>query len=82
MLDWIQKLLSGEAGTVAQVISIVTIVNVVLSASQAVLVAIKDKTETKWDNKAAEWIGKALGWISKLIDWVQGNKEHKKDASS
>lgn len=76
-MDFIKQVLSGEAGAVAQVLSIVVIVNVCLTAIRSVLDAIKDKTKSDVDNKIASWLSVGLGWVSTLIDWLSANKEHK-----
>lgn len=75
-MEWIKSLLSGDSGVVAQVISILVIVNAVLSGLKVILDGIKDHTAANWDNKAADVLGFVLGWASKLIDLIQGNLKH------
>lgn len=77
-MDWIKSLISGEAGNAAQVISIIVIANGVLSGIRVALDAVKDKTDSKIDNKIAKYLGIGLGYSSKLIDFLQGNVSHKK----
>lgn len=77
MVEWIKNLLSGEAGVVAQVITILVIVNACLSGLKVALDAIKDHTEATWDNKVADVLATVLKYATKLIDLVQGNLQHK-----
>lgn len=63
--------------TVGTIILIVVCVNIGLGAAGKILDKIKDKTETKLDNKIAAIINKVTPVLSKLLDWVGANRAHK-----
>jgi hypothetical protein len=61
-----------------QALALVVAFNVVLSGLKSGLDVIKDKTESKIDNKAAELVGKAIGILGKALDFIGYNPAHQK----
>lgn len=76
MLEFLKGLLSGNQGTILQVVSIGLLVNGVLSGVKVSLDAIKDKTANVVDNKIADALGSMLSVVSKILDFLQGNVKH------
>jgi hypothetical protein len=59
------------------IIAALVIFNVAVSATQKVLEVIKDKTESKADDKLYDFLHKYAGYVQKGIDWISANREHK-----
>ena len=51
--------------------------NLFLSGAKSALDAIKEKTKSDLDNKAADFLSKVVGWISKVLDLIGYNPQHK-----
>lgn len=50
--------------------------NVFLSGLSKALEMIKDKTETKADDKLFALVDKAVGGLGKIVDLVSANRKH------
>ena len=61
----------------AKILSIVLIVNAVLSGLAATLEKVAVMTDTKADDKAAELLGKVVKALAFIVDLVSANRKHK-----
>lgn len=64
------------AGLIAVIIAVMVGLNMILMGAHKILGAIKDKTESKADDKAFEVIGKISSGAQKVIDFVSANSKH------
>lgn len=74
-MEWILGLIGDEK--ISLIVMVVVCLNIAITAIHAILMKIKDVTESAWDNKAAEFLAKILGWMGKIMDILGANKEHK-----
>ncbi len=51
--------------------------NIALSAVNAILDKVKDKTANQVDNKISDFLNRYLGYLQKAIDWLTANRPHK-----
>lgn len=78
MIEWIVSFLGKTVGVdTAIILTVVYGANIALAGIQRGLEFIKDKTETKLDNKAYDAIAKIIKVLLKLIDVVGFNPQHK-----
>ena len=49
--------------------------NIVLSATHKALELIKDKTETKADNRLYEEIGRFAGFLKTALEWLSASRK-------
>lgn len=75
MKDLIAKLLNSQEGILTIVIMTVICMNIVLTAAKKVLSRIKDKTESKTDDKAYEVITKVLSALNKVLEFASANSD-------
>lgn len=63
-----------NSDSVVMILAVVAGFNIVLTGAKSILDAIKDKTESTADNKAAEILGKVIGYISGALGFLSANK--------
>jgi hypothetical protein len=74
-----EALIAKYGDLLAVVLTVVLVLNALLSGVYKILDVIKDKTKTKFDNKLFGWIGKAIPFVQKAIDWLSANQKHKEE---
>jgi len=75
-MEFIKSLLSGESGTIAQILIVIGIVNGSLAGVSVILASFKDKTENKVDDKIYNVIHSVLHYASVVVDFVSANTKH------
>lgn len=64
------------AGLITVVIAVMVGFNMMLMGLHKILGAVKDKTQSKVDDKAFEVLGKVTGVAQKAIDFISANSKH------
>lgn len=67
-----------ESGLLGKIIMYVIATLMGLKGVHGALEFVKDKTVTKWDNKAAEFLGKLIGFAQKFVDLSVVEKKSEK----
>jgi hypothetical protein len=75
MHDIVAKMLNNQAGILTLMITVIVGFNVCLTSLKKTLGWIKDKTETKADDRAYELIAKLLGWTDKALEFASANSQ-------
>lgn len=68
--------IQSNGGVVSTVILVAMVLNFVMSGLSKALETIKDKTETKTDDKIWAVVNKIAQVLQKIIDWGSANRAH------
>jgi hypothetical protein len=76
MLQTISNFLSSHGGVIASIVSVLMIVNAVLSALSAGLDKLKDVIPSDTDNKILAIVNKVAAVVQKVLDFLSANRAH------
>jgi len=71
-----KEFISQNGGIVPAIVLVAFAFNMALSGISKALESIKDKTESKADDKAFEIISKIVSVLQKIVDWGSANRSH------
>lgn len=68
--------MTQNGGFVGTVVVVAMVFNFVLSGISKAMEAIKDKTESKIDDRIWAFTNKAAQIVQKIVDWASANRQH------
>jgi hypothetical protein len=75
MRDVIAKMLNSQEGIVLMIVMIMIGTNIALTGAKKILAWLKDKTESKADDKAYEIVSKVLSALDKVLEFASANSQ-------